>query len=363
MRSNTGRAALLVMALSCGCGEPVRAPSPPADASPLDATPPDASPLDASPLDVGEDRALPRDASLSRDAADDLTDAAPDAAPSDRPAVDVAADVTAADAASDAHADGGDDVVDAPPVDAPPPPIEVIITADNAYSFGFGTGASIVTYVQGSRATTAGQIFNCPVGVGPEAYTIPSDAVPSTSHVYIVSWDDLSVTQGVLGQFGRGGRRLYTGDAAWQVCATGIDLARSATGPTQAEVNAQITRCNEGAGAAGTTSQGQGQHARRRDPGRGGHHRHRRAQRHPRRHLSPGVPRVVWRHRRRRALDLVSARRRCRPLPLDGEQHLPGVSHLSPRGAPDPALTGGAGVARARSLRTPAVRRGGPRAR
>jgi hypothetical protein len=251
MRSNTGRAALLVMALSCGCGEPVRAPSPPADASPLDATPPD-----ASPLDVGEDRAPPRDASLSRDAADDLTDAAPDAAPSDRPAVDVAADVTAADAASDAHADGGDDVVDAPPVDAPPPPIEVIITADNAYSFGFGTGASIVTYVQGSRATTAGQIFNCPVGVGPEAYTIPSDAVPSTSHVYIVSWDDLSVTQGVLGQFGRGGRRLYTGDAAWQVCATGIDLARSATGPTQAEVNAQITRCNEGAGAAGTTSQG-----------------------------------------------------------------------------------------------------------
>ncbi len=141
-----------------------------------------------------------------------------------------------------------------PPTRAPP--VHVIITADNAYSFGFGTASAVVTYIHGARATTAGQIFNCPVGNGPEAYTIPSDAVPSTSHIYIVSWDDLSVTQGGIGQFGRGGRLLYTGDASWQVCATGVDLSRSATGPTQAEVNAQITRCNDGAGDADTTSEG-----------------------------------------------------------------------------------------------------------
>ncbi len=254
MRPNARTCWLLVMALSYGCAEPVRTPAPAADAAPLDAASLDAGLPDAGPADVGHDLAPPRDVADDRTVADAARDAAPDA-PSDVPPADVPpADVPPADVPS---ADvPPDDVVDASVVDAPPPPIEVIITADNAYSFGFGTASSIVTYVQGSRATTAGQIFNCPVGVGPEAYTIPSDAVPSTSHVYIVSWDDLSVTQGVLGQFGRGGRRLYTGDAAWQVCATGIDLARSATGPTQAEVNTQINRCNEGAGAAGATSQG-----------------------------------------------------------------------------------------------------------
>jgi len=146
---------------------------------------------------------------------------------------------------------------DAIDIDAPPPPdVDVVITADNAYSFGYGDQASITTYVQGTRAITAGQIFNCPVGEGPEAYTVPSASAPDTAYLYIVSWDDLSVTQGVLGQFKRGGTPVYTGTDAWDVCATGVNLSQSATGPTQAEVNAQIAICNAGSGAAGTTSEG-----------------------------------------------------------------------------------------------------------
>ena len=148
--------------------------------------------------------------------------------------------------------------IDATPIDspdAPPPPdVTVTITADNAYSFGYGDVSGIATYQQGTRAQTAGQIFNC--GEGPETYTVPGAAAPDTAYLYIVSWDDLSVTQGVLGQFKRGGVPLYTGDDAWQVCATGINLQASMVGPTQAEVNAQIASCNAGTGSATTTSKG-----------------------------------------------------------------------------------------------------------
>ena len=202
----------LVVALSVGCASPLRSPSVTSD----DVS--DAAPVDAALPDVVEDLAPPRDVAPPRDAAVDVVatdtprDVAVDTVALDRPDADVAPADVPSDAAPetslDAVVDAFDDVVDAEPVDALAAPIEVIITADNAYSFGFGTESSIVTYVRGSRATTAGQIFNCPVGVGPEAYTIPSDVVPSTSHIYIVSWDDLSVTQGVLGQFGRGGRLL-----------------------------------------------------------------------------------------------------------------------------------------------------------
>lgn len=162
----------------------------------------------------------------------------------------------------------GDDTVDAPAPDAraidatpidspdapPPPDVLVTITADNAYSFGYGDVDGIQTYIQGTRAQTAGQIFNC--GEGPETYTVPGDSAPDTAYLYVVSWDDLAVTQGVLGQFKRGGVPLYTGDDAWQVCATGVNLSTSQVGPTQAEVNAQIAICNAGTGAADTTSKG-----------------------------------------------------------------------------------------------------------
>lgn len=132
--------------------------------------------------------------------------------------------------------------------------VSVVITADNAYSFGYGDESGVVTYVPGTRATSAGQIFNC--GEGPEAYTVPAASAPPTAYLYIVSWDDLSVTQGVLGQFKRGDAVVYTGDPKFEVCATGIDLSKSAVGPTQSEVNAEIAKCNAGSGSAATTSQG-----------------------------------------------------------------------------------------------------------
>lgn len=133
--------------------------------------------------------------------------------------------------------------------------VQVVITADNAYSFGYGDVSGISHFTQGQRAQSAGQIFNC--GEGPESYVVPAADAPASAYLYIVTWDDLSVTQGVLGQFLRvGGAALYTGDSKFEVCATGIDLSASATGPSQADVNTQIALCNSGAGDHATTSAG-----------------------------------------------------------------------------------------------------------
>jgi len=76
-------------------------------------------------------------------------------------------------------------------------PVDVVITADNAYSFGYGDASSMLNFTQGTRATTAGDIFNCPVGVGPEEYTIAEADAPPGAYLYIASWDDHAVTQGV----------------------------------------------------------------------------------------------------------------------------------------------------------------------
>jgi hypothetical protein len=148
------------------------------------------------------------------------------------------------------------DATDAPPVAFGP--VHVVITADNAYSFGYGDSASITHFTQGQRAMTAGQIFNCPIGEGPEVYDIAEADAPPTAYLYVVTWDDLAVTQGVLGQFERTSGTVYTGDVRFEVCATGLDYSsgpNGTVGPSLAVINEEITKCNAGSGGA-TTSQG-----------------------------------------------------------------------------------------------------------
>lgn len=138
-------------------------------------------------------------------------------------------------------------------------PVHVVITADNAYSFGYGDVGAITHFYQGQRAQTAGQIFNCPIGEGPEVYDVPAADAPEGAYLYIVTWDDLSVTQGVLGSFTRDSGRVLTGDEHFEVCATGIDYSNgpnALTGPDQSVINAEIARCNAGTGDATATSKG-----------------------------------------------------------------------------------------------------------
>lgn len=142
-----------------------------------------------------------------------------------------------------------------PPPPPPPSDVDVMITADNAYSFGYGTEDAITTYYPGSRATAAGEIFSCPVGYGPEHYVVPADDAPAGAYLYVVSWDDHSVTQGVLAQFKRVDATLYSGDPAFEVCATGVDF-RTAGGPSEEQVNTEIANCNAATGNPATTSAG-----------------------------------------------------------------------------------------------------------
>ncbi len=138
--------------------------------------------------------------------------------------------------------------------------IEVVITADNAYAFAYGTDDGISKYYGGVEAVTAGQIFNC--GEGPETYVIPYAETVGTTQLYIIAWADSSVTQGVLARFRRKGggggfgEDVFTGTKGWQVCATGVDYQPGGGGPPLAQINEYIGKCNAKSLDPNTTSVG-----------------------------------------------------------------------------------------------------------
>ncbi len=128
--------------------------------------------------------------------------------------------------------------------------IGVIITADNAYSFAYGTLTNIGKFFGGVEAVTAGQIFNC--GEGPEKYIVPGADAQNATHLYIVAWDDSAVSNGVLARFhrtdgGQGfGDDVFTGYHGWQACATGLKYNVGTGGPTLDVINEYINKCNDG---------------------------------------------------------------------------------------------------------------------
>jgi hypothetical protein len=135
-----------------------------------------------------------------------------------------------------------------------------VITADNAYGFGYGTSDTIGNYYGGIENTTAAQIFNC--AEGPELYMIPGEVADQATHLYIIAWADSAVTQGVIARFrrldglGGFGENVLTGDDGWEVCATGIDYQPGSGGPSLDLVNEQIALCNEDGLDPATTSVG-----------------------------------------------------------------------------------------------------------
>ncbi len=152
-------------------------------------------------------------------------------------------------------------IPDAPEPAFPQTDIDAVITADNAYAFGYGTEAEMSNYFGGVAATLASQIFGC--ATGPEQYIVPA-ADAAAEYLYIVSYADNATTQGVIGQFrrvaevpgGPTGQVLYTGDAGWEVCATGVDYGSGDPTPTLEVVNEQIALCNAANTDPATTSQG-----------------------------------------------------------------------------------------------------------
>lgn len=138
--------------------------------------------------------------------------------------------------------------------------IEIVITADNAYGFAYGTEDNISMYWGGIENTTAGQIFNC--GEGPELYVVPAAEADNASFLYIIAWADSAVTQGVLARFRRKdgggvfGEDVFTGTEGWEVCATGLDYQPGNGGPPLATINEYIGKCNASALDPNTSSVG-----------------------------------------------------------------------------------------------------------
>lgn len=145
-----------------------------------------------------------------------------------------------------------------PPPDMTAPDVHVVITADNAYAFGWGDVSRVAKLSGRPMTQLAADIFNCPIGLGPEQYDIPAAEAPETAYLYVVAWADDATTQGLIGQFDRGGVPIYTGHGDWEVCATGLpyDTGPAGGGPTLDVVNQEIARCTAGTGSPTQTSAG-----------------------------------------------------------------------------------------------------------
>ncbi len=132
--------------------------------------------------------------------------------------------------------------------------VEAVITTDNAFSFGYGDASKISTFIPG-EASGGPEIFDCPVGYGPQPYTVPAAQAPAGAYLYIVAWADEEFTQGTLAQFKRaGGTPIYSGDGNWEVCSIGEFFDGDGEGPDQSRVNLGIEACNTG--GAGAFSRG-----------------------------------------------------------------------------------------------------------
>jgi hypothetical protein len=139
----------------------------------------------------------------------------------------------------------------------PNTPVEVIITADNAYGFGYGTRTALLNYFGGIENPGTDDIFACPVGRGPERYTVPAGDANAGNFLYIIGYADKLTTQGVIAKFSRAGApAVFTGLGAWQACATGEDFGVGDGGPDRAKIDSYLVKCNAGNLPAGTSSKG-----------------------------------------------------------------------------------------------------------
>ncbi len=132
--------------------------------------------------------------------------------------------------------------------------VNAVITADNAYGFGYGTLTGLTNVYGGVENCTAADIFSC--ATGPETYNgIPA---PSGTYLYIIAYSDNAVTQGVLGHFTSGTNTIVTGSTNFEVYATGHDInpacgSGGTNFPSLAAINAEIATANAAAGGPGSS--------------------------------------------------------------------------------------------------------------
>ncbi len=108
------------------------------------------------------------------------------------------------------------------------------LTADNHYSFYTGSpdGVSMIGH---NELGTAG---------APGTYNWSSAETwefEAGDWLYVAAWSDDAVAQGFLGHFDIDDQRILTGDAVWEVFATGIDLDDGDAAPTSTLIQQQVT--------------------------------------------------------------------------------------------------------------------------
>jgi photosystem II stability/assembly factor-like uncharacterized protein len=153
--------------------------------------------------------------------------------------------------------------------------VNVTITSDNAYVFGFGDINGITNYYYpGVCNYLAHEIYS--PNTGTETYTIAGSL--SGKYIYIAAWSDELTYQGTIAQFSDGNTTILTSPTLpnpyvhWEVYATGINLnpqsndpepiapayipRRNSNCPTLSEINTQIAIANQNAGNPANTSVG-----------------------------------------------------------------------------------------------------------
>ena len=127
---------------------------------------------------------------------------------------------------------------------------KVYICGDNVFRFGWGDINGVTNFPHSRQHEGGGQIFDGQPEFGPYTLTCPE-------YIYIVTWRDTSVWNGVLVECHSGNSIIRSGHGDWEVFATGetIEPATSA-GPDMASVNNHIQIANNNNGAVGDTSKG-----------------------------------------------------------------------------------------------------------
>ena len=118
-------------------------------------------------------------------------------------------------------------------------PVSATVTADNHYAI-FTVNQSGLSYVGGNETGAAGS---------PGTYNwsmAESWAFDTTGLVYIAAWSDDSVAQGVLGQFTANGDDFSSGDARWEVYATGVNRGDGDPHPSVLEMFGHIGDADTG---------------------------------------------------------------------------------------------------------------------
>ncbi len=128
--------------------------------------------------------------------------------------------------------------------------ISATITADNHYALFVGNADGSMMSLVGGNELGAGGSPGTYNWSEPESVLFTTDL----DTLYLATWSDDSVAQGVLGELDINGFPLLTGDFdRWGVFATGADKDDGAAYPTESEMATQVALANSNSGGPGTS--------------------------------------------------------------------------------------------------------------